>query len=135
MKKLLLLMLVLVASCAYAEPLTYMGTDGFPVDVSTAKPFPVTGISDTFLGYVASITLAVDASATVKCPNLGTATKILVWTSGDCNFGGSTIVAGSIGLYIPGDCPLFPLSFSTSDPGLWFRSRAGTVTVILYKAN
>lgn len=86
-------------------------------------------------GFYASTTLVIDASSTTKCPSLGTATKLLLWASSDCNFGGPDIIAGSYGSYIPGDCPMFVLTFATSTPELYFRPRVGSITLLLLKGN
>ena len=43
MKKLLLLLLSSMAVCAYSEPVSFVGTDGFQKDVSAAQPLPMTG--------------------------------------------------------------------------------------------
>ena len=106
-----------------------------PMAGSSNGGMSTTPAAEVFVAYTASITLSVSTDTARICPNLGTATKILVWASGDCNFGAADISSGTTGIYVPGDAPLFPLSFSTSSPILYFRMRDSSGTVRIYKAN
>lgn len=134
MKKLLILILCLVSVSAFCAPIPSPSTPKLIIN-ATDTPLPVTISEGGFVGYPASITMAVSTDTAKICPSLGTATKILVWASGDCNFGGADVSSGTTGVYIPGDCPLFSLAFSTSSPVLYFRMRDSSGTIRIWKAN
>lgn len=134
MRKLALLIMImgLVATLAHAQLIETLDNTGQPRPLSEAWPMPNRFVMSP-LGFAASFTVVIDASSTYLVSSLGTYSSALLWVSGDCNYGGSDIIQGTTGLYIPADCPNWPVSFATSTPRLYLRSRVGSITVRVYK--